>query len=84
MPENATVYNLGRGNSIDEEALAEALRTGSISGACLDVFAHEPLDENSPLADKSIPGLLRMPHASAFCNEYIDRFLDEFLDWLKM
>lgn len=83
MPQHAVVYNLGRGNSIDEQALADALRSGSIAGACLDVFAQEPLRESSPLADENLPGLLRMPHASAFCEQYLDRFLDEFIDWLK-
>ena len=83
MPERAMVYNFGRGNSIDESALADALRSGSIAGACLDVFAQEPLTDTSPLADETLPGLVRMPHTSAFCEQYIDRFLDEFIEWLK-
>jgi phosphoglycerate dehydrogenase-like enzyme len=77
------IYNFGRGNSIDEAALAEALRSGSIAGACLDVFAVEPLPETSPLADETLPGLVRMPHASAYCECYIDRCLDEFIEWLR-
>ena len=79
MPSRAVLYNLGRGNCIDESALALALRKGVISGACLDVFQKEPLDGNSPLADESLPGLLRMPHSSAYCECYIDRFIDELL-----
>jgi D-2-hydroxyacid dehydrogenase (NADP+) len=83
MPRHAVLYNLGRGNCVDEEDLAHALRTGMIAGACLDVFAQEPLTEDSPLADDKLPGLLRMPHASAFCDCYLDRYLDEFIAWLK-
>ncbi|MFO7937127.1 MAG: NAD(P)-dependent oxidoreductase [Kiritimatiellia bacterium] len=83
MPSHAVVYNFGRGNCIDEKALAYALRNGVIAGACLDVFAREPLSADSPLADKNLPGLLRMPHSSAFCDSYIDCFLDEFTEWIK-
>ncbi len=83
MPAHAVVYNFGRGNSIDEAALARALQSRSIRGACLDVFKEEPLRANSPLADGTLPGLVRLPHASAFGDAYIDRFMDEFIEWLK-
>ena len=83
MPRHAVFYNLGRGNCVDETALADALRGGVIAGACLDVFAQEPLCADSPLADGSLPGLLRMPHATAFCECYLDRYLDEFITWIK-
>lgn len=82
MPAHAVIYNFGRGNSIDEEALAEALRTGAIRGACLDVFKEEPLTANSPLADGNLPGLVRMPHASAYSEMYIERYIDECIEWL--
>jgi phosphoglycerate dehydrogenase-like enzyme len=82
MSEHAVLYNFGRGNSIDEAALAAALRDGIIGGACLDVFQKEPLPESSPLADPTLPNLIRMPHASAFCESYLDRYLDEFIEWL--
>ncbi|MFA7172141.1 MAG: NAD(P)-dependent oxidoreductase [Kiritimatiellia bacterium] len=83
MPAHAVVYNFGRGNSIDEVALAKALRAGSIRGACLDVFQQEPLTAESPLADENLPGLVRMPHASAFSEVYIERFIDECIEWLR-
>ncbi len=81
LPRHAVVYNVGRGNCIDEAALAEALKSGALRGACLDVFAKEPLTAASPLA-KNLPGLVRMPHAAAFAGEYMDRFLDEVVEWL--
>ncbi len=81
LPRHAAVYNVGRGNCIDESALAQALKTGALRGACLDVFAQEPLTKDSPLA-KDLPGLVRLPHSSAFAEEYMDRFLDEVIGWL--
>ena len=81
LPRQAVVYNVGRGNCIDEAALAQALERGTLRGACLDVFAQEPLTADSPLA-KNLPGLVRLPHASAFSAEYLDRFLDEVIAWL--
>lgn len=45
LPDHAWVVNVGRGTSIDEDALAEALDNGSIGGAALDVFVQEPLPE---------------------------------------
>lgn len=81
LPRHAVVYNVGRGNCIDEAALAKALKTGALRGACLDVFAQEPLTSASPLA-RNLPGLVRLPHASAFSDVYMDRFLDEVIEWL--
>ena len=80
LPRHAVVYNVGRGNCLDEAALARALKTGALRGACLDVFAQEPLTAESPLAE-NLPGLVRLPHASAFADEYMDRFVDELIAW---
>ncbi|KAI3342398.1 D-isomer specific 2-hydroxyacid dehydrogenase [Ustulina deusta] len=49
LPKHAWVVNVGRGTSIDEDALAEALEKGDIGGAALDVFVTEPLPPESPL-----------------------------------
>ena len=81
LPKHAVVYNVGRGNCIDEAALAAALQRGALRGACMDVFEQEPLTADSPLA-RNLPGLVRLPHASAFTETYIDRFLDEVIAWL--
>jgi len=43
MPQHALVINVGRGQSLDEQALDAALRAGSLGGAVLDVFETEPL-----------------------------------------
>ncbi|MGH2631016.1 MAG: D-2-hydroxyacid dehydrogenase [Actinomycetota bacterium] len=62
MPPTARFYNVGRGATVDEQALIEALRTGSIGGAALDVFATEPLPDDSPLW--TMPNVIVSPHIS--------------------
>ena len=49
MKKNAIVVNEARGAVIDDAALVEALGTGEIWGAALDVWEKEPLDPNDPL-----------------------------------
>lgn len=66
----ATVVNVGRGTVIDEGALIESLQSGHVGFAALDVFAKEPLAEDSPLW--SLPNVLISPHTSAL-NDNIDR-----------
>ncbi|SPP29650.1 2-oxo-carboxylic acid reductase [Brochothrix thermosphacta] len=49
MKDSAFFINVGRGKTVDETALYEALKTGVIAGAGLDVFEKEPIDQNHPL-----------------------------------
>ena len=49
MKDSALIINVGRGNLIDEDALADALHDNRIAGAVLDVFKREPLPADSPL-----------------------------------
>ena len=62
LPRHAWVVNVGRGNSINEDDLAAALRSGALAGAALDVFAAEPLPENSELWE--LPNVIVSPHAA--------------------
>lgn len=61
-----TVVNVGRGSTIDEPALIEALGDGRVGFAALDVFEHEPLPRDSPLW--GLPNVLVSPHAAAVTN----------------
>jgi Phosphoglycerate dehydrogenase and related dehydrogenases len=58
-----TIVNVGRGTTVDEPALVEALRDGRVGAAVLDVTATEPLPAESPLWD--LPGVLISPHTAA-------------------
>ncbi len=77
LPTTACIYNVGRGNAIDETALAAMLREGRLAGACLDVFETEPLPEDAAI--RGCPNTLLMPHSSAMSPTYIDLFVEEFI-----
>ena len=62
LPAGAHVVNVGRGQVIDESALVDALTSGHIGGAALDVFVVEPLPAESPLWD--LPNVIITPHSS--------------------
>ncbi len=62
LPDRAWVVNVGRGSTLDEEALVEALRGGRLAGAALDVTATEPLPADSPLWDA--PNVIITPHGA--------------------
>jgi phosphoglycerate dehydrogenase-like enzyme len=64
----AFLINVGRGKLIDDEAVAEAVRSGQLGGAALDVFTREPLDPASPLWD--LPNVIVTPHMSGAMEDY--------------
>lgn len=63
MKPGVVVVNIARGIVIDEEAMIEALRSGQIAFAGLDVFRTEPLPAESPLWD--LPNVLVAPHSAS-------------------
>ena len=81
MKPGAYLYNLGRGNCYREEDLLIALKNGPLAGAGLDVFAEEPLPPASPLWGQ--PNVLITPHSSAISQEYIDLFIQEWIETLR-
>lgn len=60
MKESAIFINAGRGASVDEDALVEALKLKTIAGAGLDVFVKEPIDPEHPLL--SMNQVVALPH----------------------
>jgi phosphoglycerate dehydrogenase-like enzyme len=78
MRPTARFYNVGRGGTVDEPALIEALRSGSIAGAALDVFAAEPLPADSPLW--SMPNVIVSPHISGDIPDWEELVVAVFVD----
>ena len=77
----ARLINVGRGELVDEAALAAALRAGALAGAALDVFEKEPLPPSSPLWNQ--PGVLVSPHMSADAVGWREQLAEVFLDNLR-
>jgi D-2-hydroxyacid dehydrogenase (NADP+) len=70
MKPTAFLINLARGEVVDEPALVEALKTGRIGGAALDVFSQEPLPPDHPFW--SMQNVIITTHQGGFCDVYVD------------
>jgi D-2-hydroxyacid dehydrogenase (NADP+) len=81
MKPDACLINVGRGQLVDETALAAALRAKRIGGAALDVFPKEPLAPESPLWD--LPNLLITPHTAALTDKLWERHYTLFSENLR-
>jgi phosphoglycerate dehydrogenase-like enzyme len=81
LPASCIFVNVGRGGVVDEPALIDALRERRIAGAVLDVFATEPLPEDSPLW--TLPNVLVTPHAAALSARENERIVQLFVDNLR-
>ncbi len=81
LPQGAFVVNVGRGDLLDEAALAAALREGRLAGAGLDVFAEEPLPPTSPLW--GLPGVIVTPHIAGSFPGYMDAIVPLFCENLR-
>ena len=80
MKPGVLFLNVGRGSTVDEDALIDGLRSGHIGGAVLDVFRQEPLPEDSPLW--SMDHVILTPHmsGSGWDTDNIDRIYALFRD----
>jgi phosphoglycerate dehydrogenase-like enzyme len=78
MRPGARFLNVGRGSTVDEDALVEAVRSGRLSGAALDVFEQEPLPADSPLWD--LPNVVVFPHMSGDYAGWRESVVELFLE----
>lgn len=85
LPTGAHLVNVARGEVVDEPALIAALQSGQLGGAFLDVFAHEPLPQDSPLW--AMPQVMVTPHAAGHSdgneNRVAQMFLDNLRNWVE-
>ncbi len=81
MKEGARFINVARGDLVDEGALIAALESGRVGGAYLDVFATEPLPDDSPLWD--MENVLITGHSGAGSADRDERVVEIFLENLR-
>jgi phosphoglycerate dehydrogenase-like enzyme len=81
MKPTAYFVNVGRGATVDEAALAQALAERRIAGAAIDVFAEEPPPAGHPFYD--LDNVILSPHVSGFLPSYDDRCAELFAENLR-
>lgn len=85
MPASAWLINTSRGTVVDEVALFEALRSGRLAGAALDVFEKEPYDPAAPGADLGALGnVIRTPHVGSSTQEACERMARQALHNIRL
>ena len=77
MKPGAFLVNVSRGPVLDTNALIEAVKSGRLGGAVLDVFEEEPLPAESPLWD--LPNVVITPHVAGLSKKYMDSLVDLFV-----
>lgn len=77
------LINTARGGLVDEPALADALRSGHLGGAALDVLSQEPPPADHPLLADDIPNLVITPHNAWISRESRQRLLDGVVDNIR-
>ena len=81
MKPGAFFINVSRGEVVDEATLVDALKSGRLSGAALDVFTQEPLPEDSEFW--GLPNVIVTPHNTGGLDDYNDRATRFFCENLR-
>ena len=80
MKPYALLINTARGALIDDAALIEALQSGLLAGAGIDVLREEPPRGGSPLLHPDLPNLIVTPHVAWASNEAVQALADQVVD----
>jgi glycerate dehydrogenase len=80
MKPTAILINTARGGLVDEAALAEALKNGTIAGAGFDVLTKEPPKAGNVLLDLKLPNLIVTPHVAWASQEAMQILADQLID----
>lgn len=83
LPPHAIVVNVGRGSSLDEAALLDALTKGRISGAVLDVFEQEPLPKDHPFWEAENLTMTFHTSAPSFPQDIAKVFIENYRLYLE-
>jgi phosphoglycerate dehydrogenase-like enzyme len=81
LRDGAILVNVGRGAVVDETALLDALHSGRLAGAALDVFAEEPLPDDSPFWE--LDNVILSPHTAALSVHENERLVELFAENLR-
>jgi glycerate dehydrogenase len=80
MKSGALLINTARGGLVDEHALANALRQGTIAGAGFDVLSEEPPARGNPLLAADLPNFILTPHVAWASREAMQALADQLMD----
>ena len=80
MKPEAILINTARGGLIDDHALIEALKTGRLAGAGIDVLRNEPPRDGNPLLEVDLPNLIVTPHNAWASRQAMQTLADQLID----